>query len=411
MFIDWTRLDMIGAGRTVHLAYVGKDPMARIRALVLVAALVTGLAILHFLFGAESAPLKRLAVAADVESVLTERDGRPIQYMEVRGESPCADLAAPLDGAVNILWLGASQLYFVASYSPGDRNAVGYLAEALEPDTKLSALTMPNENLKEMYLVLRCMVRHTRIDALILAAVFDDMQEAGLRAGLEQVLKETALPNDASPLVRRLSALAGRRKEDAARAVAGAPRGIAAEQASVSLLDRSESALNALLEDNWGLWKSRIEARADTFMALRELRYQLGVLRHRLMGLKIEGVSVPVSESAYTLNWEAGRALLALARDSGIRFLVYFAPLPSDAYFPYDRDQYEKFRADIAAATLAAGGRFADLEDLVGENTWGTWPHTFGRRKKDLFHFNTNAHAALAEAVKAYLPYLTRIAK
>ena len=94
-------------------------------------------------------------------------------------------------------------------------------------------------------------------------------------------------------------------------------------------------------------------------------------------------------------------AILDMASRSGIRTLVYVAPIRQDVDIPYDADEYAQFKREVEAVVGRHGAEFANLEAIVPAELWGQKDSTnfSGKLELDFMHFQASGHAVLADAV------------
>lgn len=99
----------------------------------------------------------------------------------------------------------------------------------------------------------------------------------------------------------------------------------------------------------------------------------------------------------------AYEAILQTAATSGVRVLVYVAPIGSDrGERPYVETEYQRFKADIAALARSYGADLENFENLIPEPLWGfkgstTVDHSI---ELDFMHFTAAGHRVLAEQIE-----------
>jgi hypothetical protein len=97
---------------------------------------------------------------------------------------------------------------------------------------------------------------------------------------------------------------------------------------------------------------------------------------------------------------EALSEILALAKNNQIRTFVYIPPLRDDYSRPYDMTEYNNFKAEIKALTVANMANFSDLESLVPNRLWGmkgsTGFNADSEVELDFMHFQMGGHEILA---------------
>jgi hypothetical protein len=104
----------------------------------------------------------------------------------------------------------------------------------------------------------------------------------------------------------------------------------------------------------------------------------------------------------YKRNLSAYEATLNLARENGIKVLVYIAPIRNDIDTPYLQSEYSKFKVDVKVLAEKYGANFSNLEGLVPSNLWGQKDSTgLGDKggELDFMHFQAGGHKLLATKV------------
>jgi hypothetical protein len=280
------------------------------------------------------------------------------------------------------LWLGNSQVHTINQFEQGMQTAPHHASEAL--GWAVRCLSLPNASLQEHLVVTAWALDQRTPDHLVLALVYDDLREDGLRPRMDLLATEGALATlrtsgIGSGLASELEAMLGGARDD----------GLATS--ADSFQDRSEAALENALSAAWPLWR----ARGDV---LASVKYDMVQFRNLVFGIDptTKRRMIPV---LFDKNMEALDAILSLAAREGVRTLVYIAPLRQDIEPPYDLEAYGLWKDEIRSIAEAAGASYADLDSIVPGPEWGT----IGEEQLDFMHFRVGGHVVLGEAVARLL--------
>jgi lysophospholipase L1-like esterase len=98
----------------------------------------------------------------------------------------------------------------------------------------------------------------------------------------------------------------------------------------------------------------------------------------------------------------AYETLLQAAMASGVRVLIYVAPIGSDhGERPYVESEYRHFKDEVAVLSRRYGAQLENFEDLISEPLWGLKDSTIAGRsaEPDFMHFTAAGHRVLAEQI------------
>jgi len=309
-------------------------------------------------------------------STLEDADGC-IEGFHARGSSRAA------------LWLGNSQLYAINQMKPDDQTMPAILWERMRA-SGLDVLTFcqPNANLQEHLVLFQYLKRALPLEWLILPVVFDDLRETGVRAELTPALDDPAVRSAVAEFE------VGRAILEQSQDVTGADDFAALDD---TVQDSVETALNDWLADHLALWAARPEMRGRL---LSSLQYY----RNAAFGITSQSKR-RVVRGPYQANLAALDAILASASRSGIRTLVYIAPLRTDVETPYDPGEYAQFKKEVRAIVDRDDVLFADLEGTVPGRFWGMKEASDASGKLDLdfMHFQAPGHVLVADALAKLL--------
>ena len=285
-----------------------------------------------------------------------------------------------------ILWLGNSQLHAINQKRPGDVTASAILhIEAKSESKYLLTFSQPNASLQEHYLLFEYLSQKMPVTTLILAVVFDDLRETGIRPTLTEAFndQEVSFRLNKTEIGRKMMSNQG--NQDAA--------GNDMAALDDTFQERSEKYLNTKLEKFWNIWEQRPTFRGN-------LLGNLYLFRNWAFGITPSS-SRRMIPGRYIMNIDALKATVQSANEQGINVIVYIVPLRNDVKIPYDLNQYEKFKSEIKWISQGFNARFVNFESLVPANLWGTKNATTlgDRQELDFMHFQAGGHKLLADAL------------
>jgi len=98
------------------------------------------------------------------------------------------------------------------------------------------------------------------------------------------------------------------------------------------------------------------------------------------------------------------QAMLTELTGAKIPVLMYVAPIRQDQSLPYDRSEYETWKAEVAKLAVTYHAHFMNLEQLVPGNLWGT----YHKDDVDFFHFQGEGHRILGGALQPEINLLLK---
>lgn len=367
--------------------------------------------ILYLLFADDRTDFAQVGLGSDAASVYASFMGRKIHCATPWDEPACLQFSP---SGNNVLWLGASQLHVIMRAGDGDETAARLLAaKAAESGYIMMTYSIGNANLHELRLMFEAALRRAPLKLLVLGLVYDDFKDEDMHPGFLKVLED-------KPLLERLQATPSggetlallqslrNRLESAnpaqpiTRAVSNAPEPISPQQ-------RIEDAITGWLSRNSALWKLRDAARGHMRIALVKMHDWMMTLRYALLNVEPPKSYVQIPPSVFERNWNALLDLADGAQAAHVKLLVYIAPRPRQAFFPYRPEDYARFKEKVAGAVSARGGVFLNLEDaLLDDSVWGTIHDGKGGQSKDIFHFDARGHVMFHNALHAELQQALR---
>jgi hypothetical protein len=323
------------------------------------------------------------AMGAATTTVFAVRGDFPIHCEPGDGLDLCIEGARARNVERRVVWLGNSQLHAVNQFRAGERNAPDLLFERLAGRSiDLVTVSLGNGNLQEHLVLFHYLFDRMQPDTLILPVVFDDMREDGLRDDVAVLARDEKIE-------QRLKASdIGRKLLENAPAPPSLPTVHATPQ------ERSEAWLNSWLDKQVPLWQARPEMRGDLFIYLYRLR-------NTVFGITPSSKR-KVILGRYASNMMAYETLLQAAMASGVRVLIYVAPIGSDhGERPYVESEYRHFKDEVAVLSRRYGAQLENFEDLISEPLWGLKDSTIAGRsaEPDFMHFTAAGHRVLAEQI------------
>jgi lysophospholipase L1-like esterase len=97
----------------------------------------------------------------------------------------------------------------------------------------------------------------------------------------------------------------------------------------------------------------------------------------------------------------AYKEILNLAEKKKIGILVYIQPIRNDMKIPYDLNEYNLFKKEIATISEISGAYFSNLENIVPNEFWGQTASINLKNYKDLdfMHFQAEGHQLLSKNI------------
>ena len=131
-------------------------------------------------------------------------------------------------------------------------------------------------------------------------------------------------------------------------------------------------------------------------------------LRNTLLGIKAT-TKRKLIRGRYNDNLAALTAILNTAASNHIQVLVYITPIRHDVDIPYVETEYTHFKQAVLTLTAQYGATYANLEDLVPAELWGSKNTTsmlHGSQEIDFMHFQAGGHQLLAVALAQLIAHM-----
>jgi len=290
-------------------------------------------------------------------------------------------------------WLGASQLYAINDFKYGDRAAPYIVFDNLDRiGSRLYTISYPNAYPAEHLIIATHILTNTKIDGLVIGAVYDDMRERNVRYEIANAVK-----NINTRGVLNKSKIGKKLVADSDAALRSKEFLSENKITNLNLMKRSENAIIRLLETSFKAETIRSEGRGLITLQIIRLRQFIEGLRARYTR-DISNYRYPIPNNQYQYNLNAWEELLKLAYIKETPVLVYIAPRPTD-FFPYDPIKYEEYKKSIFKLTQYYGATYINLENLILSKYFGHVDTNFGFLVRDPFHIQGVGHSLLAREI------------
>ncbi len=291
-----------------------------------------------------------------------------------------------------ILFLGNSQTHGINQKKEGQQNYVGLASNRYAGKAFVVGHSIPNANLQEHYLIFNYWMKRLPISFVVLPIFYDDLREDNLRANFFAYMARQGLnaPGQSSLDLKLNSLLSqAQSKETGDSDVSNQTK---------TLQERSEAALNALLEENVSVWRNRSTLRGE----FEVFRYRL---RNTVFGITPQTKRAEIPTVAKE-NLAALDSLLGIARANAVQVLLYIPPLRLDVSPPYDMESYRQFKSQMEhLQDRWSHVHFLDLDSIVPGKYWGMKDSTslWGTLEYDFMHFQYEGHSLLMDALSPTL--------
>jgi hypothetical protein len=357
--------------------------------LALIIGLIFSIIFLNIYFGIRKTNFEDAqAMGANTTSLMSSVDGHRIHCGDSRDVANCIrgiEIKKPKNVA---LWLGNSQLHAVNQLKENQLNAPPIAFYDLKKHSiYLIALSQPNANLQEHYLIYFHLSQQISIKYLILPVVFDDLREDGIRPEILAFAENSNKKNKLS-----LSET-GRKSLEMLHKVPTTKDDINRLALHGKLQDKSEKLLDDMFKENFLFWRSREEARGVIFQ-------NMYLARNTLFGIN-PSTKRKTIKGYYQANMIALKNILELSNAQSTKVIVYVAPIRNDIDTPYPLDEYEKFQKETEELSIRHNAIFLNLENLVPGKLWGQKNSTNlnGKTEIDFMHFQSEGHSLLAKEI------------
>lgn len=283
-----------------------------------------------------------------------------------------------------VILAGMSQMYAINDARPQDETISEHMDDALSPrGIRVFGMAAPNLSNEEAVLLLLSTMSdpRTRPDVFIYGVCFDKFRNIDLRPEYQAFLK-------GRPALRSLW-------NDTAKEYTGRyPKAGKKMTKSLSEVeegkDQEQDMMEAHLRGNASRWLPVVSARSDLNAYVQ---FQLFLLRNWLLDIKPTSKR-PIIEGRYQMNREYLGMMADIARQGGVKLILYVIPLNPQAENPYIPSQYADFKEWLESFSHERDVPFANLEDAVPSDAWG---ELMGG--PDFKHFRGEGHRLTAAAL------------
>jgi hypothetical protein len=359
------------------------DTNARITLTGLILGSIIALTLLTALFAGKKTDFEdAAAMGAQTTSLFATVGQHRIHCQDSRDAAECIAGVKARGASHSVLWLGNSQLHAVNQWQHGETNSTPLLFGLLKQHTlDLVTFSEPNANLQEHYVLFEYLRRKLPLNTLLLPVCFDDTRNEGLRPDVHLLIDNTEVTTALTKTV-------------IGKQLLNAPKEITEDQETAgishTIQQRVENSINDWLFTHSALWRARPQIRGEFFA-------QLYNLRNTVFHIKATAKRKLI-RAQYHDNLTALEAILDSAAKNHINVLVYIPPIRNDVEIPYVTSEYDQFKKDVTVLTAQYGATYANLENLVPAELWGSKDSTTvsGGAELDFMHFQAGGHKLLA---------------
>lgn len=351
----------------------------------LICGILLAMGTMQLFFTGQKTDFADLALGEESTTYFAHFDGHPVHCTKVKTLQDCLAGWKSRGEQPTGLILGNSQLHAVNQLQKGETTLTEKIFSHLHRERKaFLAVSLPNVSLQEHLVLFEYMQANVTLEYLVLALVFDDLREDGLREEFKMLFSETPLRAslEKSATGRRfLTTFQDEAKSNSAQGKVESPQEIV------------EATINRWLEENSPLWAARPEARGSLFVGLYRLR-------NYIFGINPQSKRKMIA-SRYQRNIQAYKDLLSRAKVLGIKVITYIAPIRNDIELPYVDQEYRVFKETAETLAKSEGGTFTNLESLVPAQYWGEKDSTGldDNKELDFMHFKAAGHTLLANRI------------
>jgi len=286
-----------------------------------------------------------------------------------------------------VIVCGMSQMFTINEPQPGDQRVAEELDDRLQRQgIHAYGLAAPNLCNEEAFFLLLATLQESRTTphSFIYGVCFDKFRNIDLRPGYQRFLQ-----------ARPELAAAWRRTAEEYRE----QYPLATDKLLKTLVDLQSD--KADVRSSGDVWETKLRNLVGAGMPMVAERKELNgflqcrmhLLRTTLLGIKPTSKR-PIIRTRYDMNREFLELMVEVSRRAGVRFGMYVVPLNPLAENPYVGDEYVEFKSWLGNLAAERDIRFANFENLVPTDDWGTW-----LGGPDFKHFKGAGHRRLAAKI------------
>lgn len=253
--------------------------------------------------------------------------------------------------------------------------------------------SIPNCNLQEFYLFIQFWKEHLPIKMVLIPTFMDDTRENDIHNMYIPYLVESKFTVDANnPIALKINAALDVGTEDGDENLAALRQ---------TTQEKSETFLNAWLDEHFAPWEKRPNVRGAFFNWLYNLR-------NTIFGISAQ-TKRKVIKNAYDDNLTALEEIYSLLQKDNIDVIGYIPPIRNDKEVPYVLSEYEQFKKDVETVSNKFNNvQFLNLEGIIPAQYWGTKGSTnlSGEQELDFMHFQYPGHVNLYDALNEQIKTL-----
>ncbi len=299
-----------------------------------------------------------------------------------------------------VLYLGNSQSHSINQKKDNDNTMSGYLFnDLITKNITFLTASIPNANLQEHYLLYSYFATQLpNLKLLIIPVFMDDLRETGIREayfrkfdnGKFRIQENTALSQEINKLLDSFQS----QSNENAISTTDTKDFDALKETTQDVVERN---LNKNLKANFSFWKNREDIRGKYFLTLYKLR-------NTILNISSQTTRKMIMDR-YTKNLNALNLMIKHAKKNNTKILLLIPPLRKDIKYPYDKEEYRKFKLKLKKIAQQPAVTLVDIDNIIEGKYWGFSAPTqlFKTKDYDFMHFQAAAHKILADTLKPYI--------
>jgi hypothetical protein len=305
-----------------------------------------------------------------------------------------------------ILYLGNSQSHSINQLKDKDNTMSGYLFnDFIDSNITFLTASIPNANLQEHYLLYNYfLLKVPHLKLLIIPVFMDDLRESGIRDSyFKNIANEHFSISQNNELAQEINA--SLRSFQSKTEVKSATEDVetksdenkdfnALRETTQDIVERS---LNKTLKSNFSFWENRENIRGQYFLNLYKTR-------NTILGISSQSTRKMIG-SRYNKNLNALKLMIKEAKQNGTQVMLIIPPIRQDIKYPYDINEYKKFKLEIEELANQHATSCVDIDNIIEGKYWGYSASTqlFKDKDYDFMHFQAEAHKIMADSIKPHL--------
>ena len=323
-----------------------------------------------------------------------------VHYMPKQNVSNFMSGLSPYLKNKSVLYLGNSQSHSINQKKENDNTMSGYLFnDLLDSNITFLSASIPNANLQEHYLLYNYFASKIQNLKLLVIPVFmDDLRESGIRESYFKNFSNgkfriQSSSNLAQEINRSLESFHTTLNTDTTSIEKSTEYNALRE----TVQDVVERKINKTLVEKFSFWQNRENIRG---------KYFINLYRTRNSVLNISSQSTrKMITSRYNKNLNALKLIIELAKKNNTKVLLIVPPLRQDIKYPYDQEEYNKFKIELEELAQSQSISFLNIDTIIEGKYWGYSASTqlFKEKDYDFMHFQADAHKIIADTLKPHI--------